>query len=165
MKAKVARGETRPSRVNFEEPQPKLHPPEMPADLDAPAQAVWKRVIEEMGHLDIILRADTDILRCYCEAVSRYAYAQKLYEANPIVRTGKVVTGADGKPRDVWIKSPAHQLVRDNAEQVRLFARELGLSPSARAGLHVSVADRALTSIDTELGPPPRLRVVGGTYQ
>ena len=35
------------------------------------------------------------------------------------------------------VKNPLHQVVRDNADEVRLFARELGLSPSARAGLRV----------------------------
>ena len=35
------------------------------------------------------------------------------------------------------VKNPLHQVVRDDADQIRQFARELGLSPSARAGLWV----------------------------
>ena len=36
------------------------------------------------------------------------------------------------------IKSPLHQIVRDNAMLIRLFAKDLGFLPSAREGLHVS---------------------------
>jgi len=43
---------------------------------------------------------------------------------------------------------------------VRLLARELGLSPAARASLQLGPGAE-LPDIDAELGPPPRLRVVG----
>jgi phage terminase small subunit len=33
------------------------------------------------------------------------------------------------------VKNPLHQIVRDNAILLRAFARELGLTPSARTGL------------------------------
>ena len=58
-------------------------------------------------------------------------------------------------------KDPLHQVVPDNADAVRLFARELGLSPSTRAGLRVEPGP-STGDIDDVLGPPPRLRVVGG---
>jgi phage terminase small subunit len=38
------------------------------------------------------------------------------------------------------IRSPLHQIVRDNAAVVRAFARELGFTPSAREGLHKPAA-------------------------
>ena len=40
-----------------------------------------------------------------------------------------------------------------------MLARELGLSPAARAGLRVMPGAEA-PDIDAEIGPPPRLRVV-----
>jgi hypothetical protein len=55
-----------------------------------------------------------------------------------------------------------HQVLRDNADRVRLLARELGLSPAARASLQL-LPGSELPDIDAELGPPPRLRVVGDT--
>jgi phage terminase small subunit len=55
---------------------------------------------------------------------------------------------------------PLHQIVRDNRDAIRLFARELGLSPSARAGLRIE-REHALGSLTADIGLPPRLRVVG----
>ena len=148
---KLRQGETRPSRVNRMEPLPRHGAPQMPRGMDEAAQKVWRRVVREMRGSDVILAADADVLRCYCEAVARYAQAAELYAASgPLMRR-------DGD----LVKNPLHQVVRDNADAVRLFARELGLSPSARAGLHVQQGPTA-GDIDDVLGPPPRLRVVGG---
>ncbi len=123
----------------------------MPQGMDEGAQKVWRRVVREMRGSGVILGADADVLRCYCEAVSRYAQAAELSAASsPLMRR-------DGE----LVKNPLHQVVRDNADAVRLFARELGLSPSARAGLRVEQGPTA-GDIDDVLGPPPRLRVVGG---
>ena len=57
------------------------------------------------------------------------------------------------------VKNPLHQVIRDGSDQIRLFARELGLSPSARAGLHVE-SDHGFRSIDDDIGLPPRLRAI-----
>jgi P27 family predicted phage terminase small subunit len=148
-KVKILRGETRPSRVNYREPLPSSNSPKMPPDMDAEAKVVWRRVISSMGHLGVIRVPDSDILRCYCEAVSRYAGAARLYAGSgPLVRhAGSLV------------KNPLHQVVRDDGEQIRLFARELGLSPSARAGLRVE-PEHGFDSIDPVLGLPPRLRAI-----
>jgi P27 family predicted phage terminase small subunit len=119
--------------------------------MDDEAQRVWRRVVREMRGSDVIVGADADVLRCYCEAVARYAQAAELYaRSSPLLRR-------DG----AFVKNPLHQVVRDNADAVRLFARELGLSPSARAGLRVE-ASALPADIEDVLGPPPRLRVVGG---
>jgi P27 family predicted phage terminase small subunit len=152
-KVKILRGETRPSRVNYREPLPSSDAPKMPPDMDPEAKAVWRRVASSMGHTGVIRVPDSDILRCYCEAVSRYAGAARLYAGSgPLVRhAGSLV------------KNPLHQVVRDDGEQIRLFARELGLSPSARAGLRVE-PEHGFGSIDPVLGLPPRLRAVRQEY-
>ena len=148
-KVKILRGETRPSRVNHREPIPSSDVPKMPADMDAEAKAVWRRVIGSMGQLGVIRAPDTEILRCYCEWVSRYAQAARLYAASgPLVKR-------DGG----LVKNPLHQVIRDGSDQIRLFARELGLSPSARVGLHVE-SDHGFSSIDDDIGLPPRLRAI-----
>src|ERR1035437_6740685 len=86
-KVKILRGETRPSRVNYREPLPSSNSPKMPPDMDAEAKVVWRRVISSMGHPGVIRVPDSDILRCYCEAVSRYAGASRLYAGSgPLVR-------------------------------------------------------------------------------
>ena len=148
---KLRQGETRPSRINRLEPLPRRAAPQMPRGMEPEAQKVWRRVVREMRGSDVILAADADVLRCYVEAVARYAQAAELYaKSSPLMRR-------DGE----LVKNPLHQVVRDNADAVRLFARELGLSPSARAGLRVEPS-AVSGDIEDVLGPPPRLRVVGG---
>ena len=118
--------------------------------MSAAAKYVWRRVISEQAP-GVILAVDRDMLRVYCEAVVRYEESAVLYaESSPLVNT-----------RGVLVKNPLHQVVRDNAEQMRLFARELGLSPAARAGLRMD-SSRPGSGIEQEIGLPPRLRVVGG---
>ena len=150
---KLAQGETRPSQVNFMEPTPRRSDPVMPKDMDDAAQAVWRHVLAEMRSTELIRGADADVLRCYCEAVSQYQSAMRmLVSSSPLVR---------GARSGDLIKNPLHQIVRDARDAVRLFARELGLSPSARAGLNVQIGNAA-SDISDEIGLPPRLRVVAG---
>ncbi len=150
---KLALGETRPSRVNFLEPSPRRRAPAMPKDMDDGAKAVWRRVLREMGHTEVIRAADADVLRCYCEAVSQYQTTMRLLTSSgPLVRS-----------RGDLVKNPLHQIVRDNRDAVRLFARELGLSPSGRAGLNVEMGG-AVGDIEDVIGTSPaRLHVVGGS--
>jgi len=120
-------------------PEPRDIKPTMPADMDTAAQVVWKRVLREFGAANVITAADTDALRCYCEAVSRYTDAARmLAQSSPLVR------GARGGE---LVRNPLHQIVRDNADLVRVYARELGLTPSARTGLG-SRADEADSALD-----------------
>jgi P27 family predicted phage terminase small subunit len=79
------------------------------------------------GATGVITAADHDALRCYCEAVARYEQAARL-----LVSSGPLVRGARSGE---LVKNPLHQIVRDNADLIRLYARELGLTPSARSGL------------------------------
>jgi P27 family predicted phage terminase small subunit len=137
------------------EPLPRRAAPVMPKGMDAEARKVWRRVVREMRGSDVILAVDADVLRCYAEAVSRYAQAAEVY-----ARSGPLVRGVHRGAGEL-VKNPIHQVARDHADQVRLFARELGLSPSARAGLRVEPS-AVSGDIEDVLGPPPRLRVVGG---
>ena len=82
--------------------------------------------------------------------MSRYAQAARLY-----ARSGPI-TRRDGN----LVKNPLHQVARDNADEVRQFARELGLSPSARVGLRIE-RERSLDSLTADIGLPSRLRMVG----
>lgn len=122
-KLKVLRGERRPSRLNDREPQPLMDAPRMPVDLDATARAVWDRVMETQAP-DVILAAHRDIMRLYCEAVVRYEEsAAMLRKSGPLM----IDRHHGGAP----VKSPLHQIVRDNASLVRQLAGDLGLTPSA----------------------------------
>jgi len=146
---KRAKGETRPSRVNYEAPVPRQGKPRAPDDMKPYARKVWQHVLREMPE-GVIAKVDQYALRAYCESVMRYVEAQHLLqESTVLVRQGGRVA-----------KNPLHQVVRDNADQMRMWARELGLTPAARASLQLE-GGATPAGIAAELGLPPRLRSVG----
>jgi phage terminase small subunit len=49
------------------------------------------------------------------------------------------MAGRDG----LLVKNPLHQIVRDNADAIKKYARELGLTPAARVGLRGEIGDQA----------------------
>jgi P27 family predicted phage terminase small subunit len=126
VKLKVLRGETRPSRLNRAEPRPRADRPNRPADLGAAAAVVWRKVMAQMGATGVITGADAEVFRAFCDAAARYQFAARMLE-----QSGPLVRGQKGE----LVKNPLHQIVRDNAVLLRSFARELGLTPAARAGM------------------------------
>jgi P27 family predicted phage terminase small subunit len=126
-KLKLLRGNPgrRPIR---DEPQP-TGLPVLPEGMSTAARAVWDRIIRDYEATGVLTGVDADALRVYCEAVVRYEHAAQLLE-----KSGPLVKGAERRGGEL-VKNPLHQIVRDNAELVRAFARELGFTPSARSAL------------------------------
>jgi P27 family predicted phage terminase small subunit len=123
---KVLHGERRPSRLNRNAPKAK-NVPVMPAGMSNAAQAIWNRIIRDYAQTGVLTSVDADAVRVYCEAVVRYEHAAAMLEqSGPLVR---------GARRGDLIKNPLHQIVRDDADLIRAFARELGFTPSARSAL------------------------------
>ena len=148
---KRLRGETRPSRLNDREPLPRRTVPRPPTDLDPAAKLIWRRTVREMP-AGMITAVDADALACYCEAVMRYRQAASL-----LARSAPLIRGA--RTGDL-IANPLDRVTRGWADQIRLFARELGLTPSARAGLRMEISPFN-SSFDPDIGLPPRLRALG----
>lgn len=128
---KLLKGETRSERLNRNKPKP-AGGLTMPADMDARAKAIWRRQVGAMRLTGVLTVVDTDLLRAYCEAVSRYEAAAKL-----IATSGPLVRGQRGE----LVKNPLHQVVRDNAALARLIGRDLGFAPSSREGITVPEGD------------------------
>jgi hypothetical protein len=80
-----------------------------------------------------------------CEAGSRCRAAAESYAKSAPLHND----------RGHLTKNPLHQVVRDNADHVRLVARERGLSPAARASLPL-VPGAQTPEIDAELGAAGR---------
>jgi P27 family predicted phage terminase small subunit len=128
---KLLRGETRPSRLNHQEPRPVGRLPRLPAEMAPAATTVWRAVLHAMAASGVITAADGPILRVYCEAVVRYEEAASLLaQMGPLI-----VAAGTGARRGELVRNPLHGVVRDNALLVRLLARDLGLTPAARTGL------------------------------
>lgn len=147
--SKMARGITAPSRVNYDAPVPRQRPPRAPADMSDGAKVVWRHVLREMPE-GVIVAADLYSLRAYCEAVVRYQVAQRIYE-----RSQPILQGRQGV-----VKNPLAQVVRDADDAQARWARELGLTPAARAGMRMD-AGIVPAGIEAEIGLPPRLRSLG----
>jgi P27 family predicted phage terminase small subunit len=130
---KLLRGETKESRLNRDAPKPDGVLPPMPRGMSVVARRVWRRQTQAMRHVGLLTVVDVDSLRAYCEAVDRYVSAAEF-----LASSGPLVRGARGGD---LVKNPLHQVVRDNAMLIRLFARDLGFLPSAREGIHVPGAD------------------------
>jgi P27 family predicted phage terminase small subunit len=130
---KLLRGERRPSRVNYRAPKPLRTLPAKPADLAPGAEPVWDLVTGELGPTGVLTALDGLVLRILAEAAARYqASATALAASGPLIR---------GARQGELIKNPLHQIVRDNATLVLMVARELGATPSARAGLRAPTAE------------------------
>jgi P27 family predicted phage terminase small subunit len=132
---RVLHGETRPSRVNDAEPHPRDLPPEQPEWLSARARATWERIAPDLEAMGTVKRIDETVLAAFCEAAARMQVA---YEA--VAGTGLWVRDPDGSIR----KNPAVAQARDATNDVRMLAREIGASPSARAGIRVHVTHEGL---------------------
>ena len=128
-RAKLLRGETRPSRVNYDEPKVAPDVPVKPSDLVPAAEPDWYRVILVLGPSRILTAADGDLVRLYAEALARYRQVALAYASS-----GPLIRGARGGE---LVKNPLASIVRDSATLVLSLARELGLSPSARSGIRV----------------------------
>jgi P27 family predicted phage terminase small subunit len=120
--------------INYAEPIPGGGPLTAPDDLRPDARLVWERVVDALGATGVLTAADRDILRLYCEAYARYVEAEQM-----LAKTGPLLKGRDGN----FVKNPLHQIVRDNADAVKKYAREIGLTPAARVGLRGEIDGQA----------------------
>ena len=140
---KILHGETRKERLNPNKPKPAAGGLTRPADMDDRAKRVWDRQVRAMRLTGVLTIVDTDVLRAYCEAVSRYETAAKLIQSS-----GPVVRGQNGQ----LVKNPLHQVVRDNAMLIRLLGRDLGFAPGAREGITVPDGDEGSAFDDWAAG-------------
>lgn len=126
-KLRLLRGD-RPSRINDREPVSRDLLPEAPDEMSVEVRAIWDYTLRELMHMKTVTAADRDSLICYCEAVEAHRKASAILARSPVL-----VKGLHG----TMIRNPALQIQRDSAHTVRGFAQEFGLTPSARAGIHM----------------------------
>lgn len=133
---RVLKGD-RPYRINRDEPKPRDELPEPPGWLSAGGRGEWDRIMPDLVAMGTAKQADSSALAAYCEAVALLATL-----AEVVARTGPLLVGADGAVH----KNPAVSQFRDASASVRLWAREFGLTPSARQPLRVSVDHNGLAA-------------------
>lgn len=123
---RLLRGETRPSRVNRNEPKPPVDEIVVPPTyLDADARAVWARLAPSLHARGVLTAWDADLFGTFCTAVVHHRRAVELVnQANVLLKTPSGVT-----------KHPAMQIIRDQAAIMTTVGGRFGLTPSDRSSL------------------------------
>lgn len=111
-----------------------------PAWLSTSARASFRRIVThyERDAPGWLTTVDVDLLGLAMEHLAVAMAASKA------MRTGRggayVILGVDEAHRDRQRKTPAHQVFREATASYVALARELGLTPKARAELEVGLA-------------------------
>lgn len=101
-------------------------PPEAPEWLPVEACAEWDRVVPELQRLELLKPIDRASLAAYCMAWQRF------FDACKDIAEGKVTTrGSQGQ----LVKHPSVMVAESASKELRAWAGEFGLTPSAEQRL------------------------------
>jgi P27 family predicted phage terminase small subunit len=121
------------------EPRPPEKMPRCPSHLDDFARREWRRAAKILGPIGLLTEIDMMIFAAYCEAYSRWVYANtKAAETGMVYvegakkdpSTGKMVGGI---PR----LNPYLRIAREAYDQMIKAGMQIGMSPVSRATLKV----------------------------
>jgi P27 family predicted phage terminase small subunit len=108
-------------------PKFKRLPPIAPEWLPPVAREEWDRIVPELARLELLKVADRAALTAYCLAWDRLVQAQKQITAD-----GVLGTNSQGV-----VRHPAVAVVEAASKELRSWAAEFGLTPSAENKLAV----------------------------
>lgn len=74
---KVLEGNPGKRAINKNEPKPQAKAPSCPAHLDKEAKAEWRRISKQLLQLGLLTEVDRAALAAYCQAWSRWVYAEE----------------------------------------------------------------------------------------
>jgi P27 family predicted phage terminase small subunit len=123
---KILEGD-RKDRINQDEPPSPSglgNPPEWFNDLE---RSAWGRLSERLGEMGVATRADSEAAMLYCSAYATW-------------RKSSIIVAKEGFSVETETTTKAHPLWTVIHEAQRTMLRVLsqfGMTPSARAGLHV----------------------------
>lgn len=89
------------------------------------ARREWRRIVPVLKHSVGLADVDANLVQDYCVCVARIDQCERELSTN-----GLLLMGERG-----WQKNGATTVVSQYRAQLKVYVRELGLSPSARAGL------------------------------
>ena len=101
-----------------------------PAHLGDAAKHEWLRLRKKLAPSGLLTPLDTNVLAMYCIAYARWVEAEE-----QLTRIGPVVKTKNGN----LIQNPYLAVANRAMEQMLLYARELGMTPSARSRIQLPV--------------------------
>lgn len=104
--------------------------PEAPEWLSPEARSLWERTIPELLRLELIKAEDGENFAAYCETWAIFVQATKT-----IQQEGLTIEAKQGK-----LAHPAVGIARNAGRELRAFAGQFGLTPSAENALAVGDA-------------------------
>ena len=124
---KIIKG-VQPSRINYDTPQPRDIPTTPPDFLSPLAAIEWARIAPDLDVMGVAKAVDGSALAAYCECWARWRTLNEIATKSPPL----IKSLRDGS----MVKNPVVAQVRDASSELRLWAREFGLTPAARASIH-----------------------------
>lgn len=100
-------------------------PPTPPAWLAGEARAMWDQVVAELSRLELLKPIDGPALATYCLTWAR------LVEAQDYISRNGILLETERGP----IKHPAVLILESASKELRAWAAEFGLTPSAESRL------------------------------
>ena len=89
------------------------------------ARREWRRVVPVLKHSVGLAAVDASLLHDYCVCVARIDQCERELSTNGLLQLGE----------RGWQKNGATTIVSQYRAQLKVYIRELGLSPSARTGM------------------------------
>jgi len=126
---KIIEGNPGKRAINRNEPKPRPIRPSCPRWLLSEAKAEWRRIAPELERMGLLTIVDRAALAAYCQAWARMVDAEAKIE-----QYGSILKA---KRSDYVQVSPYETLRRQNANLVRAFCTEFGLTPSSRGRMTV----------------------------
>ena len=136
---KQLKGETRPSRLNLNEPEPAEGLPPKPMHLKGDASSEWNRLAEIATEMRVLTVADGPILEATCMAYAELREAQRLIEKQGAVYQ---TLGPHGEPL-MTRKNPAADLRSDAWKRYVSGLGHFGLSPATRSKVSAQPPERS----------------------
>lgn len=140
---RVLQGNPGKRPLNENEPKPKLVAPKRPPWITGEARKEWERVAPELEKLGLLTVVDGASLAAYCVAYGRMVTAERAIKEHFKKHKKLTYTYVNKAGAENEITIPEIAIARDAAKQVKDFAAQFGLTPSARSRFTVpSDADR-----------------------
>lgn len=134
---KLLHGETRPSQVNYNEPQPTEDEVVPPEGMSDEALKVWYRISDDLIKTGVLQPWDSDAYAEYCEAVVTAREAQAALDEEGEVITTPIVDRNGKVSGHRTAVNPWWKVRREASNAIFAGAARFGLTPADRTRIQV----------------------------